>query len=215
MLVGVAGKKRSGKGTFASYFKNKGWKERAFANPLKQTMENTMGFKTKNEDDREKNQLVTITDNQWFEAFGYWGVKPKDRWELCQQAKRLLQPWFTVESNDEVSYFISYRKFIQTIGTDLMRGYDDNIWIMFQHSRLLIEDNVVFSDVRFDNEARWIKKYGGMIIKVEGEGEADGHSSEQGINEKLIDVFVKNDGTLEEYNEEIEKVYKVVEECLN
>jgi hypothetical protein len=55
------------------------------------------------------------------------------------------------------------------------------------------------ADVRFDNEAEWIKDMGGYVFKIDSDrvletmdNEAKAHSSESGINPKYIDFTITN-----------------------
>ena len=58
---------------------------------------------------------------------------------------------------------------------------------------------VVFSDVRYENEAAFITANGGKIICIESERgvKINEHSSEQGIPDKYIHARITNDSTLE------------------
>ena len=55
-----------------------------------------------------------------------------------------------------------------------------------------------------ENEAKFIRDNGGIIVHVKGRGGIDTtHSSEAGIEVKGLDVVVENTGTLEELREGI------------
>ena len=110
---------------------------------------------------------------------------------------------------------ISPRKAFQFIGTDLVRnqmwglidGIENNFWLKRMEMECKGEGNVVFSDVRFQNEVDFIHKLGGIVIKIERdvEGEEDLHESELAIdNIKNFDMLCKNDGTLDEYFKKID-----------
>lgn len=61
----------------------------------------------------------------------------------------------------------------------------------------------VISDVRFDNEAEWIRRKGGLVVKILSDRSRDGmdaealkHPSEAGVRDDLIDnVIINNIGT--------------------
>ena len=66
------------------------------------------------------------------------------------------------------------------------------------------------SDVRFPNEVKAIRACGGLILKVErfnadgtSYGEFDGHASERYIDEIVGDFYVRNDGTLAEFEAKV------------
>ncbi len=96
---------------------------------------------------------------------------------------------------------ISVREILQKVGTECGRDiFGMDIWI----KRLQVDINAIpgipylVSDVRFDNEAKWILDSGGIVIDIQREGcNPDGHRSESGITEFNYQVY--NDGTLEEF----------------
>jgi len=69
-------------------------------------------------------------------------------------------------------------------------------------------DLVLFADVRFAPEADVVHKLGGKVWRVDRpakklKGLAAAHVSEQPLPERLVDLVVRNDGTLEEYVEAV------------
>ena len=63
--------------------------------------------------------------------------------------------------------------------------------------------NFVFTDVRFSNEARMIKDYGGHIWRVERPGinPVNDHVSESELNAWNFDELIYNAGSLEDLAE--------------
>lgn len=106
----------------------------------------------------------------------------------------------------------SYRKLTQTIGTEWGRHIiDDNIWVNMLAANTEYVQDVVISDVRFDNEAKWIKNNGGIIIKVTRpvlKGSKDNHPSEQGIDESYIDHNIINDGTIDSLYNKLDELFQ-------
>jgi hypothetical protein len=104
----------------------------------------------------------------------------------------------------------SYRKLTQTIGTEWGRHMiDDNIWVNMLEVNTEYVDKVVISDVRFDNEAKWIKNNGGIIIKVSRPGlqHVDNHVSEKGVDESYIDHFITNEGTVDDLYHKLDVIF--------
>lgn len=66
------------------------------------------------------------------------------------------------------------RPFLVTYGTEIRRKLDENCWIKTIESEVLQKLNegffVFITDVRFKNEADWIKINGGSIINVSRDG---------------------------------------------
>lgn len=115
------------------------------------------------------------------------------------------------------------RKFLQWIGTEWGRNIDDNVWIRktIEKSKE-IEGNVYCCDCRFENEFRALKDNGFICIKINRDvGDSDmnsraGTGSNQHSSETALDVLhdsewdyvIDNNGTLEEFISEIEKIIK-------
>lgn len=72
---------------------------------------------------------------------------------------------------------------------------------------------IIFSDVRFSNEVNFIKRNGGYLVEVRRDtGLQDNHASEnEEIDESLVDYVIHNNGTFEEYGERIDKVLDSLE----
>jgi len=95
------------------------------------------------------------------------------------------------------TWLMTWRKFAQTIGTDLFRNkFNNETWLRiadFNCSKYPNATNIVFQDCRFNNEAIFIRKKAGYIINVCGEMEVkDTHESEKGVSEDLIDFKIFN-----------------------
>ena len=94
------------------------------------------------------------------------------------------------------------REIMQMFGTEWMRGHcGPDVWVLALDARikpfLRAGRNIVISDVRFANEAEYIRSIGGEVVWVEREGCGPSeHRSEQGLPPHLIDHRVENDGDL-------------------
>lgn len=97
---------------------------------------------------------------------------------------------------------VSPRRMMQTLGTEWGRQLiNPDMWLIMAHQRLLQNGpGMVISDVRFDNEAAWIRKHGGRIIHVirPDTKAVEAHASEDGIEIQDTDARLFNSGTLEE-----------------
>jgi hypothetical protein len=94
------------------------------------------------------------------------------------------------------------RKLLQDVGM-AFRAYDDNIWVDKTASSLDDQSTYVFTDVRFSNEAHYIKTTrNGIIIRVVRPelklGPTHQHISESGQKDIEVDYTVINDGTIED-----------------
>lgn len=103
----------------------------------------------------------------------------------------------------------SYREAAQLLGTEWGRALTPggDLWLRVATQRMLDGLDVhgadhVFciSDVRFDNEARWVKEHGGVIWQIERPGlnSVRAHASENGVSDDLVDVtLVNSDGLID------------------
>lgn len=98
----------------------------------------------------------------------------------------------------------SPRQLMQTLGTEWGREYVcSDVWLCVAE-RLIGEAakqgyaGVVVPDIRFDNEAEWIKELGGTLVHLHRDGVAEvaGHKSEAGVDPSLVDLHVDNNGPL-------------------
>lgn len=97
------------------------------------------------------------------------------------------------------------RHLLQWLGTDVLRRDISNQFFLVSMARTIEEsksDTIVISDVRFDDEALFIKQLGGHIFKIERPGYDNGmssgsqaHASERGISPSLVDRVLKNSTT--------------------
>lgn len=92
------------------------------------------------------------------------------------------------------------RELLQRMGTEAGREiHGGRCWIDIAKRKALAETKVVFTDVRFDNEAEMIRnELGGTVIRIERPGiePANSHASEKKISENLIDLTIINDGSI-------------------
>lgn len=107
---------------------------------------------------------------------------------------------------------VTLRKMYQTLGTGWGRKMiGTDIWVKVLHNQ--IKDHlrpgsntvVIVTDVRYDNEAEYIRNHGGLLIHVERPSvEPKGwrtwflHSSERRVKRKPKEIIVVNDGTKEQ-----------------
>lgn len=96
------------------------------------------------------------------------------------------------------------RQVMQLLGTEWMRDYcGQDVWLNALWARVApiigAGDNVVVSDVRFENEAEFIRRRGGVVVWLERQGSrnADEHVSERGLPPHLVDHMIENDRDLE------------------
>lgn len=123
-------------------------------------------------------------------------------------------PYWQARKEDVIPALgVSPRRMMQTLGTEWGRNLiSPDLWLVLAHQRLLRNGpGMVISDVRFENEAAWIRKHGGRIIHViRPEAKAvEAHASEDGIEMLDTDVQLFNSGTLEELQLSVRELLRV------
>ena len=113
----------------------------------------------------------------------------------------------------------SPRVLAQTLGTEWGRARHPDFWINCLAARLTSVDRlmpegapVFITDVRFDNEADWIRKQNGLILHVRRNG-ADGkvgvagHASEAGVGFRFGDILIDNNESIEALHFKLEHIF--------
>lgn len=116
--------------------------------------------------------------------------------------------WNLAKKNPEV------RRLLQRMGTELGRQFfGEDIWIRMLSSRIEGLPAVAITDVRFWNEADWIKAQGGIVIRVHRPGtgpilmpNGKPHYSEVALDGYNFNGMVVNDRTLEDLEETVVRV---------
>lgn len=102
----------------------------------------------------------------------------------------------------------SYRELAQTLGTEWGRTHlGADFWLRIAEAYMHDITNQTFaplhfvvSDVRFQNEADWVRQRGGMIWRVDRPGTASvrEHVSEQGATAIKADAVLVNNSSIED-----------------
>ena len=110
---------------------------------------------------------------------------------------------------------VSPRRLMQTLGTEWGRDLiNPELWLILAKQRLLnFGPGMVIADVRFENEAAWIRSQGGRVVHIERPNIApvEAHASEAGIEFKGDegDFKIINGGSLEDLQQTIREVFDV------
>jgi len=162
MIIGIAGKKQTGKSTAAARLEDHGFNRVSFATPMKlvaRTILRQIGLSQAQIDDAEANKEAPLP----------------------------------------IVHF-SYRKMLQTLGTDWGRKLNPDLWILAAERDIDLcgTTNIVIDDVRFENEADFIRSKGGLIVHIFRESRRyDDHASEAGVEVQPMDAVISNNGSKE------------------
>jgi len=113
--------------------------------------------------------------------------------------------WDVAKANPEV------RRLLQVFGTEVGRNlFGENFWIDQAFKRAEEYERVVFSDVRFPNEARAIQQRGGDLWRINRHNHqpVNGHTSEHAMDNFMFKHVIYNDRTLDDLFNDCEMLAK-------
>lgn len=169
MIVGITGYARSGKDTLAKSLRLRhGFHRIAFADKLK--------------------ELALGTD-------------PIIYWDKHYEFPVSLSSLVASLGWDRAKEYPEVRQYLQRLGDHCRNTFGDDVWIRATlatlHSLQDAGHHIVYTDVRYPNEADFIRSKGGLIIKVVRPGvqPANNHVTEKNVDLIQEDVLLHNDGS--------------------
>ena len=193
-LIGLVGKKRAGKDTFAErLIAEHGFQKVSFSAPVKgAALAVDPIVDVDFWDHREVRLSEVIEKAGWENAKGLPEVR-RFLQRLGTDAIRTLDPDFWVRGG------MARAKEIRE---------HSEVYMWSGQSIRTIGSPVVITDVRFKNEAAAIKAAGGILVRVERPGSDDGdtHASEVELDTYPVDKLVYNGGTVEQLHNQADAV---------
>jgi RecA/RadA recombinase len=119
----------------------------------------------------------------------------------------------SLKEDVDLRYGVTPRHLLETLGTEWGRNMILlDLWFQATKSRIAemvgFRDGVVLSDVRFENEAAFVREHG-FLIHIEGRGGADeGHESRMGVVKHDSDIIVCNTRGLPELYAEVDRALR-------
>lgn len=172
-LVAFTGLKGSGKSTAAQILMELGYTSIAFADPLKEVCKIIFGFSHEQMTDPIQKETV------------------------------------------DPRYETSPRRILQTVGTTLFREtlpmsrpFTSQIWIQYLKNKLDTLrasgiENIVVSDLRFEDEADFLRNEGAKIIHIFRHPTSDTDTSEKGVSFRYKDLIIDNRQNSEELRKRV------------
>ena len=187
MVIGFAGRCRSGKTVLSEVCEKYGYQRLSFALPLKQLCADILDISI-DELNRAKNENIPIEI-----TIG------KDICEILSEETNI-----PIETTTEIcdgKYLHTVRDMLQFIGTDYIRKYNSD-WHVNKIKEMIKNDvNYVIDDVRFPNEKRMIEELGGdcWFVTRTTLDNVSNHESETSITWKdCMNKVIVNNSTLNE-----------------
>lgn len=223
-IIGINGFKRSGKGETGNHIEKLvlGVKQLGFADKLKVFAARSLGYT-----DQTDAACIALMD----QAKEHWvmDVWRHDKWSPGTEGSRgRLNPTFG--TREPVKQW-TVRQLLQHMGTEARTVFGEDFWVdqvlprpttsrgqwlgeadRNHVLRVMYPDTstLVFTDLRFPNEAQRIIDLGGFIIEVVRPGvESDGHASELHLPPDISRHIIFNGGTLAELGWEVNKVLEL------
>tara|TARA_B100000085_G_C18370953_1_gene442346 strand:- start:49 stop:744 length:696 start_codon:yes stop_codon:yes gene_type:complete len=219
MIIGIAGRKQSGKNTVANIINGEFLKKQELVRDYKI--------------DNQGQLVINTTDAQGNEGWGVFDVTRRDEefkryaeleiwpyvkiYHFADPLKLMAMNLFDLEekqvygSNDDKNTSTPYgktaREFLQYLGTDVMRKIKDTVWVDYT-IKLIQQENSKISiipDVRFPNEVNAIKKAGGIVVRLTRDPYKDKHECESSLDKSVFD-WSKFDIVIENHETNIEKL---------
>ncbi|MBP2323341.1 hypothetical protein JOF56_003726 [Kibdelosporangium banguiense] len=180
LVVGITGKKRSGKDTFAHrLIEHHGFTRIAFADALRAVMEGV-------------NPVVPIEADETGIVFGPDSFGRRGYHRLVSLVAEV--GWERAKEAREV------RRLLQTHGVSIREQVNPDVWVDAVRLKAnAIPGPVVITDVRFPNEAEYVQKtVGGQLLKIvrSGHDHNDTHISETALDAWPVDHYIANDGDM-------------------
>lgn len=220
MIIGIAGKARSGKDTVAGMLlsEDPSFSRYNLADPIKACINEMFGLDERHSDGALKEVVLPIeyvtTEFMkltiWKHFSDHMAYKEL---RYCSEAFQKMLDQYIVEGHDlgrnarvncKDFYLVSPRELYQWFGTDIMRHLvRDTFWLDVVDTNR----NYIIPDIRFENEAEWVRENGFLIHLERGDAiQVAKHESENGVGRLDNESVIVNNGSLGELNTEALKV---------
>lgn len=113
---------------------------------------------------------------------------------------------------------VSWRQLAQTLGTEWGRNnVRPDLWLWLAKEQYAKHHNLMVTDVRFENEAAWVREVGGLMVHVYGRettvsGQEATHASEAGITILAGSYLLPNRGGLAELRQQVQLLAEHIRE---
>jgi hypothetical protein len=169
-LIGISGRKESGKDTLGEYLITQyGYKRYAYADALKNVCKELFGFN----DEQLNGSQKEVNDE-------YWKVTPRHTFQFMGDVLR--------DNANTIFPGIDDKLLVEVMKRKILSEWEKDPNTL-----------IVVTDVRFLNELNLIKELNGTLIKINrNTNQFDTHKSETNVDTLVVDHIVDNNGTKEE-----------------
>ncbi len=126
----------------------------------------------------------------------------------------MSDPYWQARKEDVIPALgVSPRRMMQTLGTEWGRELiHPDLWLLMAQQRLMNHGpGMIIPDIRFENEAAWVRRHGGLVLHISRPNSAEvaDHTSEAGVGFHATDAKLFNTGTLEELQQAVRDLLRV------
>lgn len=236
ILLGISGKKRSGKNTFGNYFTGRRLKEVGAIQDFKINQDGKLIIKTEfmdgsfdwgilDLDRRDPDFVQSAHQTIWPFVKCYSFAEPLkemviDFFEVSRESvygkeEQRNAPthilWENMPGEHSNTGPMSGIEILQWFGTEVMRKIYSPVWVNKTINQILYEqpEIAIITDVRFPDEVKAIQKYG-KVVRLTRNTIDSKHVSETSLDDfEMFDWLIDNSQmTHEEYIQELDKMYK-------
>jgi dephospho-CoA kinase len=175
-VIGLTGYAQAGKDTVGSILVERGYKRLSFADNVREAI-------------WRLNPAIDMGESEYGTQYKAVRLQELVEWIGWERAK--------TESRE-------VRRLLQVMGTEVGREmFGETAWIDMVARQVSQHEKVVITDVRFPNEAAFVRSVGGRVIRIErlGNRPVNQHASEK--LDFRVDMIIPNNGTIEDLAKDI------------
>ena len=223
-ILGISGKKQSGKNTKANYIHGNILRNLGLAKDFYIDESGSLIILTLNKDgDKGWGEFDVTRKDAEFVEYAQYNLWPHVKmYSFADGLKGLCVEFFGLKpeqvygtdaqknttteiKSPETGELMTAREFMQYFGTDVMRQLHEPVHVNHAISKILSEQSElsIIPDVRFPNEVEAIQNAGGKVIRLTRSTRNDEHASECALDEgefdwANFDAIIDNDCPMEE-----------------
>ena len=213
-IIGISGRKQSGKSTTANYINGDILLQREMVQNFEIDEDGKLLIKTVMQDGSKALGIFDVTrrdsvfvnyaqkelwpfvkvyhfaDHLKAIAIELFGIEPRCVFGTDEDKNQLTNySWEDMPTETSKTGTMTAREFLQYFGTTLVRRINTNAWVQACIKRIQSEDSgvAVIPDVRFPNEVQAVKHAGGVVIRMERDLFNDDHKCESALDQDKFD----------------------------
>ena len=225
-IIGISGRKQSGKNTLANYMNGDILKRREMVQDFAINQKVELEILTCTEDGKSNWGIFDVTrKDDSFVSYAERELWPFVKlYHFADYLKKMSIDLFDLspeqvygtddDKNTPTPYGMTSREFLQHLGTDVMRSIKDTVWVDYTIKIIKQEKPLVsiIPDVRFPNEVEAIKKAGGIVVRLDRNVYDSPHKCESSLDQENFDwnnfdVILRNNNIkIEEFIAGLEEI---------